>query len=115
MKEKKQIIISILVLLITIFAILGVFIKEENFFLNNYKKQSISVLNEYKNGKIERNKVSEKLGSLSEKLKKEYNNNNNIGIMCLQSKLSTLALEIKYEEMSDSEIKEHIQEIKDIK
>ena len=38
MKEKKQIIISILVLLITIFAILGVFIKEENFFLNNYKK-----------------------------------------------------------------------------
>lgn len=114
MKEKKQIILSILVLLITIFAILGIFIKEKNFSLSNYKKQSITTLNEYKNGKIEKNEVSEKLDALSQKLEKEYEKNNNGGTMCLQSKLSSLALELKYEEISDSEIKKHIQEIKDI-
>lgn len=114
MKEKKQIILSILVLLITIFAILGIFIKEKNFSLSNYKKQSINILNEYKTGKIEKKEVSEKLDALSQKLEKEYENNNNVGTMCLQSKISSLALELKYEEISDSEIKKHIQEIKDI-
>lgn len=114
MKEKKQIIFSIVVLIVVVFIICGIFITKSNPILNNYKKQSIVILNDYKSGNLEGKKASDKLDSLAKKLKKEYEQKDNIGAMCLQSKLSSLALKMKYEEISDSEIKKYIQEIKNI-
>lgn len=112
--EKKQIFLSVVVLIIAVFTIFGIFIVKSNPILSNYKKQSIVILNDYKNGKLEGKKASDKLDSLAKKLEKEYKENDNIGIMCLQSELSSLALKMKYEEISDSEIKNYIQEIKNI-
>lgn len=114
MKEKKQIILSLMVLMVVVFIIFGIFVAKRNPILSNYKKQSIAILNDYKSGKLEVEKASDKLDSLAKKLEKEYKENNNIGIMCLQSELSSLALKMKYEEISDSEIKNYIQEIKNI-
>lgn len=114
MENKKQIILSLLILFIVIFAISIVFISQHNFALNNYKKQAISVLNDYKDGKINNKTASDKLDTLSKKLEKEYKDNQDVGTTCLQSKVSLIALKTKYDEISNSEIKNYINEIKNI-
>lgn len=114
MENKKQIILSLLILFIVIFAISIVFISQHNFALNNYKKQAISVLNDYKDGKINNRTASDKLDTLSERLRKEYEDNQDIGTMQLQIKVSLIALKTKYDEISNSEIKNYINEIKSI-
>lgn len=114
MKNKKQIILSVLIFFIVIFAISMVFVSQHNFVLDNYKKQAVSVLDDYKNGKINNKTTSDKLDALSEKLSKEYKYNQDVGTMCLQSEVSLIALKIRFEEISDIEIKNYIKEIKNI-
>lgn len=102
---------------IIIALILGIAIyahNNHNTTFNNYKKQSISILNQYKNGELTRKETSEKIDALSEKLGNEYEINNESYILCLDVKLSLIAYKLTDAELSDTEVNNYIQEIKDI-
>ena len=43
---------------------------------NNYKNQSVSILNNYRNGKITREGAKNKIESISDKASKDYANDN---------------------------------------
>ena len=104
------------IIIIILIYLIGFIYNNYNSEFNNYKKQSISILNKYKSGELTHRETSEKLDILSEKLDNEYYKNNKASYMFfLEVKLSTISLKLRFNELSNTEINNYIQEIKNIK
>lgn len=82
---------------------------------NNYRKQAVSILNQYKQGQLTKKEASEKLGNLSEKIANEpdiKDEHKRASIFALQAKLSNLSLQLFNDELSNTQIDNYIKEIK---
>jgi len=105
-------------LIITILIVLigGILINAfSNDITKEYKKQAISVLNEYKSGKLTDKQASDKLKSIADKIAKEPENEdeyNSAKIFALEMKISRLSLELLNEGLSNTEVNKNIKEIK---
>lgn len=102
---------------IIIILILGIFVyalKHSNTELNSYKKQSIAVLTQYKDGKLTREETEEKIDAIVEKLGNEYKIKEETNIYLLESKLSLITQKLFNEELSNTLINQYIQAIKEI-
>ena len=77
--------IAIVVLIIIFFCI---YMINNNSTFNNYKNQSISILNDYKKGKITREEAKEKIEAISDKLQSERKVNEDTNIFYVEVKLS---------------------------
>lgn len=103
--------------IIIVVLILGILIYRLNYSnteLNSYKKQSITILNQYKEGKLTRKETEEKIDAIAEKLGNEYKVNNETNIYLLESKLSLITQKLFNEELSNTLINQYIQAIKEI-
>lgn len=81
---------------------------------NNYKKQSITILTQYRDGKLTRKETEEKIEAIADKLGNEYKVNDETNIYLLKSKLSSIAYKLFDEELSNTLINQYIQAIKEI-
>ena len=105
------------IIILVIFVIVCICFSVDNSLLGDYKKQSISILTEYKSGKLTSKETEEKIKNLQKKVEKEYKENeDNKGMYFLKSKLSYIAFKLGWEgEQSNSEIDNYISEIKSFK
>lgn len=103
------------VIVILILSVIICIYNSNNTTLNNYKKQSIAILNQYEKGETTRKEGGEKITALSDKMSNEYNINKESYILALESKISLIALKLNYGELSNTEIDKYIQEIREIK
>ena len=94
-----------------------------NTVINNYKRQAILILTDYKSSKITKNEASQKIDALEEKTYKEYeerkndinsNENEVTKVLGLSIKLSGIEMKLSKGELSNSEIDKYIEEIKDL-
>ncbi|MCI8470409.1 MAG: hypothetical protein HFJ35_02795 [Clostridia bacterium] len=104
--------IAIVVLIIIFFCI---YMINNNSTFNNYKNQSISILNDYKKGKITREDAKEKIEAISNKTNKDYTNDDTSKTLFLSSKLQTIERDLSKGELSDTEVNNYIKEIEEIK
>ena len=104
--------IIILVLIIVFF---GIYMINNNSAFNNYKNQSISILNDYKKGKITREEAKEKIEAISDKTNKDYTNDDTSKTLFLSSKLQRIEWDLVRGELSDMEVNNYIKEIEEIK
>lgn len=102
------------IIIILILGILVYTLNYSNTELNSYKKQSIAVLTQYKDGKLTRKETEEKIDAIAEKLRNEYKIKDETNIFHLQVKLSLIAYTLFDQELSNTEIDTYIQEIKKI-
>lgn len=82
---------------------------------NNYKKQAITILEQYKNGNLTNRTASEKLSDLSKRIDKEPKLNDSAKSatrLALKSRISLLSLELFNGELSDTEIDNYIKDFK---
>lgn len=108
--------ITILTIVISIMYIL-VFSNNSSAY-NNYSKQAISILNQYKEGQLTGKESSNKLNALSKKIDNETNSDDkyeSVSMFALQMKLSNIALKLFNGELSNTQINNYIEEIKKIK
>lgn len=110
--NKKYLILGVIILIVCIL-IIFIYNKYYNTPLNNYKKQSINILNEYKRGEITKEKVKEKLDVLLNKLKQE-NIIRDRSISLLETNLTNIDDKLIRQELSSTEIDKYVQVIKDI-
>ena len=88
-----------------------------NDIIKDYKKQSLSVLNEYKNGNLTDKQASDKLKSIADKMAKEpeiEDKYKSAKMLALQARLSRLSLELFNDGLSNTEVNSNIKEIKEI-
>ena len=117
--EKKQIYkkwwfwVSIILIVSVCVTIVHIY-NNNNTTFNNYKKQSITILTQYRDGKLTRKETEEKIDAIAEKLQSEYKVNNEINISYLQVQLSLIVLKLFDGELSNTEIDGYIQEIEKI-
>ena len=117
--EKKQIYkkwwfwVSIILIVSVCVTIVHIY-NNNNTTFNNYKKQSITILTQYKDGKLTRKETEEKIDAMADKLQSEYKVNNEINISYLQVQLSLIVLKLFDGELSNTEIDGYIQEIEKI-
>lgn len=117
--EKKRIykkwwfwaIIIVVLIIISSF----VYIINNNSTFNNYKNQSISILNDYKKGKITREETKEKIEAISDKTNKDYTNDDTSKILFLSSKLQKIEWDLVKGELTDTEVNNYIKEIEEIR
>ena len=100
------------IIIILISCILIYVLGYSNTEFNNYKKESITILNQYKDGKLTRKEAEEKIDAISDKLKNERKINDDTNIFLLEVKLSSITYELFNQELSNTEIDTYIQEIK---
>lgn len=82
---------------------------------NSYRKQAISILNNYNQGKITSTEAKEKINALSKKTDKEYQSSESIEILAITSILQRIEGEFIKGELSNTETNAYIQEIKNTK
>ena len=87
--------------------------------LNQYKKEIINILNDYKENKINSEKASKELESISyrakEKAKETENNTQSTTWFLLSTTTSNIALQIELQKIDRIEINEYVKKIKNIK
>lgn len=111
---KKWCFLIIIVTIILIF--IGICIKIVNLSpINNYKKQAIEILEEYKQGKATSDKTKEKIGALGEKVHKEYEDDSSTDLLFLSTELQRIEWDLVQGEISNTEANDYIREIKNIK
>lgn len=108
--------------IIILFLCISIYIYNDyNTIFSNYKRQSITILNQYKAGKLTRKETHDKIDTISNKLRNEQKINNEtnfydkINISTLETNLVTIAYELFDNELSNTEIDTYINEIKRIK
>lgn len=103
----------VIILIVSIGVIVYVY-NNHNTAFDDYKKQSITILNQYKAGKLTKKETRDKINTISDKLKNEYKINNETNISSLELNLLIIAHELFDKELSNTEIDTYIQEIKKI-
>ena len=117
--EKKQIYkkwwfwVSIILIVSVCVTIVHIY-NNNNTTFNNYKKQSITILTQYRDGKLTRKETEEKIDAIAEKLENEYKINDETNIYLLKSKLSLITQKLFDEELSNTLINQYIQSIKEM-
>lgn len=115
MEKKKNVIIAVILIFIIIFLILGMCIivsipnKDESNIIS-YKKQVITILEEYKKGDITNSEVKEKIHSIRCKIDAEPGNKTSYSN--LSTKIMNIELNFNGKEISNSEIDNYIKELK---
>ena len=120
MKEKKQIyrqwwfwgLIIIVIFLAIVFTYITL---QENSNFNNYKRQSIDILNDYKKGELTKEEAKEKIEAVDDKIDIDYKKENTTNLLFLSIKLTNIEWNLVEGELSDTEVDNYIKEIKDIK
>lgn len=105
----------VIVLIVSIGVIAYVYNNHTTTAFDDYKKQSIEILTQYKDGKLTRKETEEKIDAIVEKLGNEYKVNNETNIYLLKSKLSLITQKLFDEELSNTLISQYIQTIKEMK
>ena len=101
-------------ILIIFMIMMYIFVFSNNTY-NNYSKQAITILNQYREGQLTGKESSEKLSALSRKIGNEPSGNDkyeSASIIALQTKISKIALELFNGELSNTQINNYIKEIK---
>lgn len=83
--------------------------------LDNYKSQASNILSEYKQGKITNAETKNKIESLNQKVKKEYEKEETTQSLVLTGIFQRIEWGLMKGELSDTEVSAYIQEIKNIK
>ena len=112
--NKKWIIIFIIIILVFSSIIIYRYYNSE---LNIYKRQSISILNQYKNGLLTNKETSKKIEEISKRIDNKDDSKNkyeNSALFALKMKLSRIAQELLFNELSNTNINSHIADIKKI-
>lgn len=106
--------VSIIVVLIIIS--ISIYMINNNSGFNNYKNQSISILNDYKKAKITREEAKEKIEAISDKIDKDYKTEKDTSRMLFLSvNLQRIEWDLVEGELSDTEVYSYIKEIEKIK
>lgn len=108
--NKKYLILGVIILIVCIFTIF-IYNKYDTP-LNNYKKQAITTLKQYKSGEVTKKEAKEKLDAVSDKLSSEYEVQKESKVLSLEVKISYIAYKLIDKELSDTEIEKYIEEIK---
>lgn len=119
--KKKQIYkkwwfwVSIIVVLIIIF--ISIYMINNNSGFNNYKNQSIIILNDYRKGKITREETKDRIKSISDKVYKDYTTTekNTSKMLFLSGNLQRIEWDLVKGELSDAEVYNWVKEIEKIK
>lgn len=119
MKNEKKVSTKIYFILCVIILILSCAIiciyNNNNTPLNSYKKQSIDILNQYKDGKLTNKESREKIDEISKKIENEYEiRENSKFLSLLEAKINNISYKLLKQELSNTEIEKYIQEIKNI-
>lgn len=104
----------VILLIILICLVILIFINNNNE-NNNYRKQAITILNQYKSGNITNKEASKKLETLSKRISNEPDKKDSYkssARLALETKLSLLSLKLFDGELSDTEINSYIKEMK---
>lgn len=83
--------------------------------INNYKSQASNILSEYRQGKTTNVDTKNKIESLNQKVKKEYEKEETTQSLVLIGIFQRIEWDLTKGELSDTEISTYIQEIKNVK
>lgn len=83
--------------------------------INNYKSQASNILSEYKQGKTTNAETKNKIESLNQKVKKEYEKEETTQSLVLTGIFQRIEWDLIKGELSDTEVSTYIQEIKNVK
>lgn len=117
-ENKKNIHKNLLIVLMVIIILIsfGIYLCfKDTMLIDNYKEQVISILNEYKQGKIVKSEVKDKMDILSKKVELEYKDISTTESLLLTGILQRIEWDFTKGELSDTEVNKYIQEIKKIK
>lgn len=120
-KEKKPIYkkwwlwVSVILIVSASVTIIVRIYNNNNTTFNNYKKQSITILTQYRDGKLTRKETEEKIDAISDKTYKDYTNDDTSKTLFLSSKLQKIEWDLVKGELSDTEVNDYIKEIEEIK